>query len=92
MADADRSAFEAMLSGRPYYALDPYVRYREQAAREKVAVINAESDGDKRMALYKQWAANMGEQGTSYVANPVYIKHVSLSRSHGLNWTRHPIG
>ncbi|GAB1524826.1 hypothetical protein RhiTH_007982 [Rhizoctonia solani] len=51
--ELDRSVFEAMINGEPYWAGDPYVQKIATGQSKKVKELNAEQDDKKREVLLR---------------------------------------
>ncbi|KAF8695585.1 Maltose acetyltransferase, partial [Rhizoctonia solani] len=51
--ELDRSVFEAMINGEPYWAGDPYVQKIATEQSKKVKELNAEQDDKKREVLLR---------------------------------------
>ncbi|CAE6491008.1 unnamed protein product [Rhizoctonia solani] len=51
--ELDRSVFEGMIAGQPYWAGDPYVQKVAREQSKKVKELNAEQDDEKREVLLR---------------------------------------
>jgi hypothetical protein len=71
----DRTEFERMIVGEPYFASDPYIQQVATAQRKKVDEINAEKDDTKRETLFKNFL-KCKEDATVAIVLPFFCEYV----------------
>lgn len=72
--DETTTQLDVMLRGEPYLAVDPYLNRLRNLAQVHVAKFNAESDGDKRMALLDGVAGMPPREGRKvYICTPFML-------------------
>ncbi|CAE7138682.1 unnamed protein product [Rhizoctonia solani] len=72
--ELDRTVFEAMISGNPYVASDPYVQKVAGEQGQKVRELNAEQDDEKRGVLLRR-LLNCKEDAEVAIVMPFFCEY-----------------
>lgn len=80
----DTTQFELMVAGKPYLAMDKYLRRIRDEQAEKLCQINQTRSTEKRMELYTD-LVNLtgGEEGNVIINIPFTCEYVSMSQCEG---------